>query len=168
MGFDFPLSQSLFSHAPIATSELCSRSTDPLIDFTGIPSKRLQPSFLSFGEGCWHWAYQQIFALVFPIFGKIQDRLFSIWADKWFPKITTLFVFLNKCSSELKICLQKYLGCSKRAKDRTCVSKTKHSGYWWTLSSGCRMVPVEGLILRGTVHPQLSTVAERVFKHLAG
>lgn len=74
----------------------------------------------------------------------------------------------TKCSSDLTFVYRKYLGCSKRAKDRTCVIKTKHSGYGWTLSSGCRMVPVEGLILRGTLHPQLPMVAERVFKRPAG
>lgn len=56
---------------------------------------------------------------------------------------------INGYSSDFKSVYRKYLGCSKRAKDRTRVGKTKHSISRWTLSSGCRVVPVEGLILRG-------------------
>lgn len=67
---------------------------------------------------------------------------------------------INGYSSDFKSLYREYLGCSKRAKDRTHVGKRKHSVSRWTLSSGCRVVPVEGLILRGAWHLLLPLGAE--------
>lgn len=67
---------------------------------------------------------------------------------------------INGHSSDFKSVYRKYLGCSRRAKDRTGVGQRKHSISCWTLSSACRVVPVEGLILRGAWHLHLPLGAE--------